>query len=139
MDPDLTPFTGEGGALPGQDPLRSVAIAGSGVEALGKPGLSVVQQRFGGREASSPAIGSSHAVDGLLVLSLDALLSALGQPDRVKHGSLGDRNLEVARCCWGDAVLAVDPAEPGLGLAGPADRRWRFSARESEESSQIPS
>ena len=41
---------GEGGALPGQDLLRPVAVTGSGVEAQGKPGLTVVQQRPGGRE-----------------------------------------------------------------------------------------
>ena len=92
----------EGGAFPGQDLLRSAPVAESCVEALGGPGLTVVQQRPGGREAalagdntpqsrSEDTERGSYAVDGQLVLILDALLSLPGQLGHVERSALDYR------------------------------------------------
>ena len=116
---------GEGGALPGQDLLRPVAVTGSGIEALGKPGLMVVQQRPGGYEAGlagddaprsrleGAEHGSSRAVDGQLVLILDALLSLPSQLGRIDHIS---RMIAYWRCV---CVLSLYIYPATFGPAGP--------------------
>ena len=63
----------------------------------------------------------AHAVDGVLVLALDVLLSVPRQLRRVEHDALDDGRLEAAGCCWRNTVLGDDATEPGFGLAGLGD------------------
>ena len=100
------------------------------MEASREASLSVVEKGPGWRKpalsrdypqwcrAEGPQRGLSHAVDGVLVLALDALPAVPSQLCRIEHGALDDGRLEVAGCCWWDTVLDDDAAKPGLGLAG---------------------